>query len=154
MTVNTAAESTISIGTTTSATNQSQFEADTYTAVGEVEDLGEFGDQASEVTFTALNNRRVRKFKGSFDAGTLTCVCGKDTADIGQDAMIAAFASDFDYNFRVILNDKLTTSGTGTTLYFRGKVMSKQDNVGAVDNIVRQTFNIGINSAIIEVPAT
>ena len=154
MTVQTAAASTLAIGTTTSATNQSEFEADTYATVGEVEDLGEFGDEAEEVTFTSLNDRRTRKFKGSFNAGTITAVAGFDSNDAGQDAMIAAFASDFDYNFRVQLNDNITGGGTPTTMYFRGKVMSKRRNVGNVSNVVRQTFMVGINSAIIEVAAT
>lgn len=154
MTVNTAAGSTLAIGTTAAATTINEFEADTYQEVGEIEDLGEFGDQAEEINFTALPDRRVRKFKGSFNAGTLTAVCGSDSVDGGQDAMIAAFATDDDYNFRVQLNDKLTTGGTPTVLYFRGKVMSKQRNVGNVSNVVRQTFAVGINSEIFEVAAT
>lgn len=154
MTVNTAAESTVAIGTTLAASNQSEFEADSYVEVGEVEDLGEFGDEAEEITFTALSDRRTRKFKGAFNAGTLAVVAGSDSADVGQDAMIAAFASDSDYNFRVVLNDALTEGGTPTTMYFRGKVMSKRRNVGNVSNVVRQTFAVGINSDIIEVAAT
>lgn len=153
MTVNTAALSTLAIGTTTQANNQTDYEADSYTNVGEVEDLGEFGDTAEEVTFTALADRRVRKFKGSFDAGTLTVTCGNDSGDAGQDAMLAAFASDDDYNFRVQLNDTPVGGSTPTTLYFSGKVMSKPKNVGNVSNVVRQMFTVGINSEILEVPA-
>ncbi len=154
MTVNTAAESTVYIGTTGAATTQNDFETDSYTEVGEVEDLGEFGDTAEEVTFTALKDRRTRKFKGSFNAGTLTIVCGADPSDAGQDALRSAFASDFDYNFKVMLNDAVTSGGVPTTLYFRGKVMSKGRNVGQVNNVVRQTFAVGINSEILEVDAT
>lgn len=129
-------------------------EALAWVSVGEVEDLGEFGDEASEVTFTALKNRRVRKFKGTFNAGTITCVTGSDPADAGQQAMIAAFSSDLDYPFRVMLNDKITLAGTPTTLYFTGKVMSKRRNVGSVENVVRQNFPVGINSIIVEDAAT
>lgn len=154
MPVSTAAESDLSIGTTGAATTQADFEADSWSLVGEVEDLGEFGDEADEITFTALSDRRTRKFKGAFNAGTLTCVVGFDSNDAGQDAMIAAFASDDDYNFRVRLNDPATVGGTPTTLYFRGKVSSKRLNVGNVGNVVRQTLMIGINSAILEVAAT
>ena len=154
MTVNTAATTTFSIGTTTQATTQGEYEADSWTEVGEVEDHGEFGDEAEEITFTALSDRRVRKFKGSFNAGSLTCMCGSDGTDSGQAAMIAAFATDDDYNFRVILNDPVTSGGTPTTLYFKGKVMSKQRNVGNVSNVVRQTFNVGINSEILVIAAT
>lgn len=153
MTVHTAALSTLAIGTTTVANNQADYEADSYTSVGEVEDLGEFGDTAEEITFTSLADRRVRKFKGSFDAGTLTVTVGKDTTDSGQDAMLTAFASDDDYNFRVQLNDTPVGGSTPTTLYFSGKVMSKPTNVGNVSNVVRQMFTVGINTEIIEVAA-
>lgn len=165
MTVNTAAGSTIAIAPQATYASTvdwedsdadiiTAFEALTWTPVGEVEDLGEFGDEASEITFTALANRRVRKFKGTFDAGTVTVQCGSDPADTGQLAMIAAFASDLDYPFRIQLNDKLTNAGTPTTLYFGGKVMSKRRNVGDVENIVRQTYPVGVNTEIIEDPAT
>lgn len=130
------------------------FEALTFTPVGEVEDLGEFGDEASEITFTSLANRRTRKFKGTFNAGTITVQAGSDPADAGQAAMIAAFDSDFDYPFRVELNDAITLTGSPTVLYFAGKVMSKRRNVGNVENVVRQNYPVGINTRIIEVPAT
>lgn len=154
MTVNTAAGTKVFIGTVGAATTQGEFEADSYIEVGEVEDLGEFGDTAEEVNFTALANRRVRKFKGSFNAGTMTVTAGSDPADAGQQALLAAFATDFDYNFKVTLNDEVTQGGTPTTLYFRGKVMDKRRNVGQVNNIVRQNFAVGINSEILEVTAT
>lgn len=154
MTVNTAAGTRVFIGTVGQAVTQGEFEADSYIEVGEVEDLGEFGDTAEEVNFTALANRRVRKFKGSFNAGTMTVVAGSDPADTGQAALLAAFATDFDYNFKVQLNDEVTEGGTPTTLYFRGKVMDKRRNVGQVNNIVRQNFAVGINSEILEVAAT
>lgn len=165
MAVNTAAGSTFAIGpqgTYASTVDWSDteediitaFEALVWTEVGEVEDLGEFGDEASEITFTALANRRTRKFKGTFNAGTVTVQAGSDPEDAGQLAMIAAFASDLDYPFRVTLNDQLTENGEPTTLYFGGKVMSKRRNVGNVENVVRQNFPVGINTEIIEVPAT
>ena len=154
MTVATAAQSRVYIGTTANAQTLANFQADTYTEVGEVEDLGEFGDEAEEITFTALADRRVRKFKGSFNAGTVSVQCGSDPRDLGQAAMITALSSDLDYNFKIELNDAITLSGTPTTLFFRGKVMSKRRNVGNVSNIVRQTYNVGVNSAILEQAST
>ena len=154
MTVNTAAGSKFYIGSTTVADTIPEYEADSWEEVGEVEDLGEFGDEAGQATFTSLADRRVRKFKTSFDAGTIPVTCGSDPADDGQQTMVQAFASDLDFNFKVELNDKITISGTPTILYFRGKVMSKRRNVGQVDNVVRQSFTVGINSEILEDPAT
>lgn len=160
MTINTAAGSKFFIGTTlainesTPATAITAFEGDVYEEVGEVEDLGEFGDEATEVTFTAIGNRRVRKLKGSLNAGSATVTAGDDPADAGQADMLAAFGSQLDFNFKVVLNDQLTISGEPTTMYYRGKVMSKRRNIGTVDNVVRRNFTVGINSPIYEVAAS
>lgn len=154
MGVNTAATSTIAIGTTTVCNDQADYEADSFIDIGEVSDIGEFGDTAETIEFTSLSDRRVRKFKGSFDAGVFTCQCGADQTDAGQIALATAFAADDDYNFRVQLNDEATVGGTPTTLYFSGKVMSMQRNVGSVNNVVMRTFNIAINSEITEVDPT
>lgn len=154
MTVNTAAGSKIYIGSSVVAASISDYETESYVKIGEVEDLGEFGDEAEEVTFTSLEDRRVRKFKGSFNAGTIPVTAGSDPSDAGQIAMVAAFATDLDYNFKVELNDQITLGGDPTILYFHGKVMSKRRNVGQVNNVVRQSFSVGINSEILEVPAT
>lgn len=160
MSVNTAAGSRLFVGTTLAIDQTSEvtaladFASDVYTEVGEVEDLGEFGDEAGEAQFSSLADRRVRKFKTTFDAGSIPVVCGDDSSDAGQQAMLAAFASDLDYNFKVLLNDQLTISGTPTVQYFRGKVMSKRRVVGMVTNVVRRRFAVGINSEIYEIAAT
>lgn len=154
MTINTAGGSRFFIGTTADAEDLAEFEADSYVEVGEVEDLGEIGDEAEEITFTALKDGRVRKLKGPRNAGTQAIVCGADDSDEGQAAMIAAEASPLDFNMMVILNDQLTISGSPTVLFYRGKVMSKRRNIGNVSNVVRYNFNVGVNTAIIEVPAT
>jgi hypothetical protein len=160
MSVNTAAGSRFFIGTTlaidetSDATAKAAFATDTYEEVGEVEDLGEFGDEAGEAQFTSLADRRVRKFKTTFDAGMIPVVCGDDPSDAGQQAMVAAFASDLDYNFKILLNDQLTISGTPTVQYCRGKVMSKRRVVGTVTNVTRRRFSVGVNSEIYEIAAT
>lgn len=152
MTINTAAGSSLAIGTTAAAATQTQFEADTYTQVGEIEDLGEVGDQSEDVTFNSLDDSRTRHYKGSRDAGVMTVICGADPADVGQDAMLAAEATEDDYNFRVTLNDAITA--TPTKLYFRGKVMGERMQIGQSNNIVRRRFDIGVNSDIVVVEAT
>lgn len=129
------------------------YEADSYVEVNEVEDAGQYGDESSSITFTSLKDGRVRKLKGPRDAGTMTVVVGTDVGDEGQIAMIAAEKSAFDFNMKIILNDQVTLSGTGTTSYFSAKVMGQRRNVGNVSNVVKTTFNLGINSAIFEVEA-
>jgi hypothetical protein len=153
MTVNTAAGTKIFIGPQAEATLDTivEYDALSYTELGEVEDIGEFGDQANPVNFTALADGRVRKLKGSMDAGNLQAIVGFDGNDAGQLLLPAALASKKDYAFKVVLNDGADGSPSqDTVFYFRGKVMSKTVNPGSVDNIVRSTVNIGINSEILE----
>lgn len=154
MTISAASGSKLYVGTTLAAENLSQFLNDTYVEVGEVEDLGEFGDEAELVTFASLSDSRMQKLKGVRDAGNMAVVVGMDDSNAGQDAMVAAEQDTLDYNFKVVLNDKQTVSGTPSEHYFRGKVMSRRTAVGSANNVVRQNFTVAINSAVLSIDAT
>ena len=155
MTFQTAAGAIVSIGTTKPATVQADYEGDTFVEVGEVESIGEFGDQANAVNFTALRNSRVRKAKGARDAGMCAIVCGKDPMDVGQNALKAAQKTKFEYNIKIELADKSAAVGAkNTVFYFRALVMSARDNPGNNENVVRTTYNLGINNEPLEIPAT
>ena len=155
MTVKTLSGSTFSIGPQVAGTvdTLAEFEALSYVEVGEVEDFGELGDESSVVSFAAVGDARVRKGKGARDGGTMVLVVGKDPLDAGQLALKAAERTTFEYAIKVELSDAPTAGHTNTTTYFRGLVMSQRDRYGQNDNIVRTVFNIGVNSAPIEVPA-
>lgn len=154
--VNTASGARLFIGGPNSNRNTSlvDYQADSYVEVGEIEDMGEFGDESGRITFTALSDGRTRKFKGPRDAGEQTIVVGDDPTDEGQIALEAAEAQPFDYNFYVELNDRLSLSGENSRHYFIGKVFSKKRNVGNAQNVVKRTFIVGINSAITDTDPT
>jgi len=152
MTIKSAAGAKIYIGTTAAATNEATFAADTYTEIKETEDLGELGDESEAITFAGLGDARVKKLKGARDAGTLVLVVARDPLDPGQIAIKAAEKTSFEYNFKIVANDAPTAEHTNSIYYFKGLVMSARDNIGQQNNVVRTTFNIGINSAILEVP--
>ena len=156
MTINAASGAKLYIGGPNSDVDSflADYHADSYIEVGEVEDLGEFGDESATIEFTSLGDGRVRKLKGPRDAGTMNITVGDDMTDAGQAAMEAAEATIFDYNFKIVLNDALTIGGTGSNHFFIGKVMSKRRNVGNATNVVRRAFTVGINSAITEVDPT
>jgi hypothetical protein len=156
--VGTASGTRLYIGTTAIPANindlsdaqaLAEFTADSYIEVGEVEDLGEYGDQSEDVTFASLADSRTRHFKGTRDAGTAAITVGYDITDEGQIALVAAEAQPLDYNFKIVNNDKLTLGGEGSVDYFYGKVMSKRKNVGNVNNVVRGNYSVGINSRIV-----
>lgn len=139
------------IGTTAPADSILDFEGDTYTEVGGVVDVGDYGDEAAEVTSDRLSEGRTLKFKGIRNAGTLTLQVDDLPGDAGQDALIIAEGTNFDYNFRVEFDNAGPTDTQGGVDYFRAKVMSKGRNIGAANNMLRRTFNLGINSEIFEV---
>lgn len=149
MAVMTSAGSTIAIATGVPTTYDSTgFAAVTpYEVVGEVTDIGEFGKEYSTVNHTSLGSRQTKKFKGSFNNGTIQLQMARDTsAGSNQDALRAALDSDSSYSFCVTLQD-------GAKLYFTGKVTSYRTSVGNVDQITAATCNIEIDSEIVEVAA-
>ncbi|OHV17543.1 hypothetical protein BK022_04980 [Methylorubrum extorquens] len=133
---------------------EAEFEALTWTEIGLVESLGEFGDESNAVNFASLGDGRQRKAKGVRDAGNLALTVARDPTDPGQDALIAAEATNNKYAFKVTYPDRLTPTGDDSADYFRALVMSKRSNVGSADNVIRRSFTLGIDSAIISVDPT
>lgn len=124
-----------------------------WTEVGLIEDLGEDGDEAAAVTGTAVGDARVRKAKGARDAGTKTVVCFHDPLDAGQLAMSNAQQSSSKFAFKEVLNDG-PTGYNDTIRYFSAYVMSERQRKGTNDNIVRNTYNLAIDSQIYIDPAS
>jgi hypothetical protein len=155
MAVQTAAGCKIFIGpANTTADSQSDYESLSYTLIGEVENIGEFGDTFNEITFTPISDRRVRKFKGSKNAGTLPLVLGRDVTDAGQAAMKAARDSDSEYAFMVQQNDVVSGSPSNpTTFWFRALVMGFTIDIGDAESIIRANGSLGINSDVVEIAA-
>lgn len=115
--------------------------------IGEVVSMGEFGRVYALVTHVSLDNRNVRKFKGSRNDGAVTLQLGRDAADDGQADLIVALDDDDAYNFKIELADD--PGGTGnspTTRLFQAKVMSYTMNVGEADSIVGSTVTLEIES--------
>ena len=152
--INTVSGARVYLGSTQAATTVEQFQADSYTEIGEIEDLGEYGDQNELVTFTAINVDRVQKLKGTADAGEFALVVGADQTDAGQAALIAAQAQKFSYNVKIVYDDAISLGGDGSEEYFRGLVMSKRRVSGTANNVLRRNFMIAINSAVLEQAAT
>jgi Phage tail tube protein, TTP len=124
-----------------------------WTEIGLIESVGEFGDQANDVTFAAIGDSRVRHAKGARDAGTMALVCAHDPFDAGQAALEVAEATNQNFAFRVILPDSPGTPFTNTTIYFRGLVASKRKNIGSNDNVVRNNYNVLVNSELFTAPS-
>lgn len=153
----TASGSKLYIGnavSTTQADTLVEFQAMSgWTEVGLVENLGEIGDEASAVTGASVGDSRIRKAKGARDAGTAAIVCFWDPLDAGQAAMETAEQSDNNYAFKLVLSDA-PAGYNNSIIYYRGLVMSRRKNIGVNDNIMRITFNVGVNSELFVDPAS
>lgn len=125
-----------------------------WTEIGLIESLGEFGDQSSDVSFAAIGDGRMRHAKGARDAGSMVITCAHDPLDTGQAALEAAEATNNNYAFKVVIPDGPTNAYSDSILYLRGLVRSKRKNVGTNDNVIRNTYEVGINSEIFTDPAS
>ena len=139
---------------TTATDSTAEFAALSWTEIALVETIGEYGDESAAVTFAAVGDGRTRKAKGARDAGTLALTVAHAADDVGQQALEAAEGTYNNFAFKVTLPNRLNATGTDEVNYFRGLVMSKRLNVGGNDNVVRNTYNVGVNSQIYVVAPT
>ena len=82
--------------------------------VGEITDLGEFGREYALVTHQPLATRGTKKYKGSFNSGTIQISLANDKEDAGQDILRIAQNSDADYYFEI-------KDQKGNKSYFAGR---------------------------------
>lgn len=130
--------------------DQSGYEALTFTPIGEVISLGEFGGQSDEVTSQPLATGITEYFKGFVNFGQPSLGLDKDATDAGQ-SLLAAHndgANQFDaLSVKIELQD-------GTIFYIDTKVFSYTTNVGAANQMVGSTANLRINKTPLEVAPT
>lgn len=151
MPANTSLGTVIAIGTTAGDS-----EADSYTNIGQVESISPFGGNYQITPFVPLATGKTDKYKGVEDAGDIRLEMANDLTDAGQLALQAAYASRFDYNFRLILNDESSTSGSsGTVVYVKAKVTQFEINIGDANAVTRRSVTLAIKTASVdEIPAT
>ncbi len=112
--------------------NEAGYDALTFTDCGEVISLGEFGREYTTVRVMNLKDGATRKFKGSYDNGTVQVDLLFDADDAGQTLLEAAGDSATQkYSFKVTLPDG--SSG----FYFRGYVMSLKRIIGGPDDAIQ-----------------
>ncbi|WP_020185071.1 hypothetical protein [Methylopila sp. 73B] len=129
------------------------YKALSWSAVGGVSNIGDFGDTYNKIEAKVLGTRRVQKFKGSVDAGPFEVTCVRDTVDAGQIALRTAAKSDVPVFLKLELGDKPATgaSPTGTLFYLPVSVYAAPVKTGEQDSMVEQTFTCEIVGDIIEV---
>jgi hypothetical protein len=115
--------------------------------VGLIENLGEFGKVFDLVTFQAIADGRTYKLKGGYNEGSLQMTVASDLTDAGQ-ALLFAYGNAQDQNNYPF---KITLTGVDAsfdTVYFGAKVFSYRQQLGTVNNIIKATINIEINTPV------
>lgn len=141
MAVRTTAGSTFKVSATAPATyDVSGYAALTWTAVGEITDLGEFGREYTLVTHNPINTRITQKFKGSYNEGKMSLKLGLDTDDAGQVIMKAGSTSDAARFFEV-------TDQKGDKYYFPAMVMTWKVGLASVDSITAASCDLELTSS-------
>ncbi|CDO37147.1 hypothetical protein [Novosphingobium sp. KN65.2] len=141
MSVRTSAGTTISISASNPATfDVAGYEALSFTAIGEVTDLGEFGREYALVTHNPVGSRGTVKKKGSYNEGTMQMSLGLDTDDAGQILAKAAALSDNDYSFKVVTQN-------GDIYYFQAQTMMFKVGVGSVDQITTASITLELTTS-------
>jgi hypothetical protein len=128
------------------------FSGQSWVAVNWMENIGSFGDEATSITFDAIEQQRTQKLKGTRNAGDMSLVCGIDYEDAGQIAIRAAEATPNNYAFKVQFNDA-PQAGTPSERYFIGLVMTAREVLDTANNVMKLNATIGINSNIVRVNA-
>ncbi len=122
------------------------FSPDLFIEIGEIANLGEIGRTYTEITSEAVGSREVRKFKGTYNDGTMQVVVNFDADDAGQEDVLDAVASDEDYWFKIIANDDTGGNTVPTTITFQAKVMSSPFVFGGPNQVVQRNIALAIKS--------
>lgn len=119
----------------------------TYTEIGELISIGDYGDSVSDVSYTALASSRTTHLKGVQDGGTTDLTIAYDAGDAGQDALVAAKDDRSGYYYlypiKVVYVD-------GQTDYFAVAVQGIKKKPGSGNDVVQRSVTVAINSPILE----
>lgn len=147
MAVETSTGLSVEISTATPATfDKAGFDALTYTPIGEITSVTEYGQSQEEVNHTPLSDGIVQKLKGALNYGTFGMEFGYDPSDAGQ-AILEAGAGGAE-NFTQ--HSVKVTYSSGRIDYIYGYVFGYNKNPGAINSVVSGNSSIGINKPIVD----
>jgi hypothetical protein len=122
--IQTSAGAIFAISAAAPATNDiTGYAALTWTTIGELDELGDFGPEYQVITRQPLSSRGEVKRKGTFNPGQLSVKGALDRANAGQILLDTASTDDDDYSAKVTLQG-------GEIVYFAINVTSHKYLVG------------------------
>lgn len=141
---------TVSISTETAGSDldAAGFEGLTYTEIGSVGSIGEYGISTNILTYDTLNTLVSKKAKGITNAGDPQIEVARADSDPGQQAMRAAGAPGYfqAHAFKVTKQD-------GSVDYLRGLVTGPTSPGGRNEDFDLHMFTLALNQAPLHVDA-
>lgn len=154
MAVNTSLGTSVWIGPVTAAPpSVAGYAALAWTQIGSVNSVSEFGDQSNMISYDSLPQKRIRKVKGSDDAGQLILSCGADPLDAGQLALSTARGARGNYAVKILLEDQASDDDLPSVFYFLAKVSGNRMAIGDANAVLTREFILEIDSPVLEVPS-
>lgn len=140
----TLAGTVVSISTTpvSPVLNQAAFIALTFTPIGSVGNLGDYGSAPNMVTYNTLDTEVASKAKGVEDAGDMSIEVARIFDDPGQIAMRAAAGTKFNYAIKIEYEDAPNEDYSNTIMYAVGPVAGPQLLGGGTDDFIRESYTI------------
>ena len=114
-----------------------------WTEVGRVISIGEFGDQSQDISFDVLKIGRTVHASGPKDIGEVPVVIEYDGADAGQTLVKDNNNTNTSLSFQI-------TDPDGASIYFFGLVANLRYNERTANNYKGQSFVIRGQSALVE----
>ncbi len=127
--------------------DEAGYEALTYTSIGEITSVGEFGATAAVVTHDPLALGYTVKRKGQINYGTLALQMARDVSDAGQIILKAGADGASKYT----VHTWRITHQSGLVQYFTGMVFGYTTNVGGSNQIVGASTTIELDRPILDV---
>lgn len=124
--------------------NAAGFAALTWVVVGGVGKMAQVGNDQVAKPYTTWDKAVTQKAKAAIDAGSPELEVARDSADAGQILLRTQAALNFQYAFKVEMNDKLTSGGTNTVRYYRGYVLGPKRPQGASEDFDVEVFTLAL----------
>jgi hypothetical protein len=122
--------------------NAAGFGALTFTPIGSVGNLGDYGAAPNIVSYNTLDTEVTSKAKGVEDAGELTIEVARIFDDPGQIAIRAAAATKFNYAIKIEYADAPSDDWSNTIVYAAGPVAGPMLPGGGTDDFIRESYTV------------
>lgn len=122
--------------------NAAGFAALTFTEIGSVGNLGDYGAAPNIISYNTLATDVTSKAKGVEDAGELSIEVARIFDDAGQIAIRAAAATKFYYAIKIEYADAPTDDWSNTIMYAAGPVSGPQLLGGGTDDFIRESYTV------------